>query len=525
MTPDTLRRGSTTAPASRALLGSSRTASPPFTGETLTRLAERAPTRYTLPLAALIVALLAFSCEERVPVNGGLGWDGAIYARWARSFHEEIFVRRVDTYYIQRILPSAVIHYSLRAFSLALTDRNVMRAFGVLSVLLIALMGYLWALIASRLRISGPGTWLGFCGLFLNYVILKHTFYCQVTTDVSAYAIGLGMLYCYLEGWALGLYLLTFVGAFVWPLAVYIGAVLLLFPKDPQPESVATPPRWHLHLAVSALVTAVALVGIRYVLHKGPALAHGLVDPVYIEPIQPVVHLSILIALVYLFMGLTPLLRWANLFDPRSYFRCLCSRTGLSVVVLLVGVRYLHWHWSNKQYFMGVKDMLALTGFFSVAKPGVFLVTHAAYYGPFFLLALLLWRPVCRLLHRQGVGLTLAVLLATLFSLNSQSRYFINVFVMVIPFIVQATESLRWRPLHYGLVAGLCVLCSKVWLKTNCGPFTGRLLEFPDQYLFMSHGPWISTPMYLAQGAAFLVVGYLLYQTGFREIRPEAPSA
>ena len=115
-----------------------------------------------MPLAALLVALLGFFGGERVPVNGGLGWDGVIYARWASDFHEEIFVRRVDTYYIQRILPAAVVHYSLRALAISLTDRHVMTAFGILSVLLLTLMGSLWARIVEELQISRAGTWLGF---------------------------------------------------------------------------------------------------------------------------------------------------------------------------------------------------------------------------------------------------------------------------------------------------------------------------------------------------------------------------
>src|SRR5438105_4213793 len=47
--------------------------------------AARVPLRWSFPLAALLVALLGFFWGERVEVNGGLGWDGVIYARWARD--------------------------------------------------------------------------------------------------------------------------------------------------------------------------------------------------------------------------------------------------------------------------------------------------------------------------------------------------------------------------------------------------------------------------------------------------------
>jgi hypothetical protein len=98
-----------------------------------------------------------------------------------------------------------------------------------------------------------------------------------------------------------------------------------------------------------------------------------------------------------------------------------------------------------------------------------------------------------------------------LLSLNSQSRYCLNIWVMLVPFVVKAADGLGWGPRQYGLFAGLSLLASKVWLTTNTGPFTGNLLEFPDQYMFMSHGPWISDAMYFAQGAAALAAAALLY--------------
>src|SRR5439155_24054431 len=125
---------------------------------------------------------------------------------------------------------------------------------------------------------------------------------------------------------------------------------------------------------------------------------------------------------------------------------------------------------------------------------------RVSYFGPMFLLALFLWRPICLLLHEHGLGLTLAVWAAFVLSLNSQSRFVLNVWVMLVPFIVKATDRLGWDLRQYGLVAGLALLGSKVWLTINCAPFTGDLWALPDQYLFMSHGPWISPVMYVVQG-------------------------
>lgn len=472
---------------------------------------------YFLPLCALLIALLGFGWGERVEVSGGLGWDGVIYARWARDFKHEVFVQRVDRYYIQRILPSAIVHYSLRALGIARTDRNIMRAFGLLSVLLFTLLAQTWVWVARRLQISEAGKWLGFAGLFLNYVVLKHSFYCPVTTDVSAYALGMGMLACYLDRRNVLLAVLTVIGAFVWPLATYVGGLLLLFPRG-RGTGVVTSPAWPLPVALAVAAALCALVGIRHVVHTGYSLIHGLVDPVYLEPIRCVYHLSLVVSVVYVGLGVFYLLRSGQLFQPGLIFSLARLRNAVLVLVLLGAVHALQVHWSNKQHFMGIQEMLAMIAFGTVAKPGIFLVAHAAYYGPLFLLLVFLWRPVCTLIHQEGgIGLTLVAALGLLLSLNSQSRYFINIYVMVLPFLIKATDSLHWRPSQYGLLGVLCLFFSKCWMTMNCGPFRGQLFEFPDQYMFMTHGPWISHGTYLVQGGVMLVGAYLIYANCLRD--------
>ena len=469
------------------------------------------PSPLILGLAALFLAYFCYRYGERIQVRGGLGWDGVTYARWARDFYGEIFVKRVDTYYIQRILPSAVVHYALRLCGKPLTDPQVMRGFALMSVAMFGVMGYVWGLVAAVLRISPAGRWLGFAGLFLNYVTLKHTFYVPVTTDVSAYCLGMLMIHAYLTGRTIWLAALTGIGAFVWPLTVQVGALLILFPRCESENADIAPP-WRLHLIAAVAGTIAALLGIVYAVRTGPSLVNGLVEPLYLRPIHRLLVISYLVAAGYLCAGAVMLLRSRRLTDWREYVGRQ-KLAAVAIIVIVVGsARLLQADWSNGRHFFGVSEMLAITALTAVTKPGVFLVTHVAYYGPFFLLAAFLWRPICRLIHEQGVGLTLAVLLAFLLSLNSQSRYWINVFVMVMPFIVKATDDLHWRTAQYALVAALGVLFSKCWLPMNGGPYTDRQFEFPDQLMFMTHGPWISHSMYVVQGAVILVTAFLLYR-------------
>lgn len=467
-------------------------------------------------LAAFVLSVVCFATGERVPVNGGMGWDGLAYARWAQDFHNEVFVKGVDSYHINRILPSAVVHYSLRALSISPTDRSVLRAFATLDILLIALVAWLWGHIAQQMEISHRGKWLGFVGFFVNYIVLKHTVYCPVTTDVWAFAIGTAMLWCYLGGRTKTLYAIVVVGAFAWPMAIYIGALLLIFPRDLGTDDGSVPVRFRWNLVVASAVTAIALVGIKVVLRKPPDAAVTLVDPIYLTPVHAVVNLSVVVSLLYLYFGLCYLLDSDRLFAVRRYLTWRRAGTALSVALLLVAIRQVQSSWAGAHSNLGLRQLLPQTAYATAAKPGVFLVAHVAYFGPMFLLALFLWRPICRLLNQYGAGLVLAVCAGFVLSLNSQSRFVLNVWVMLVPFIVKATDELDWGPRQYSLIVVLSLLTSKVWLTTNHGPYVGNQFEFPDQYLFMSHGPWISHTMYIVQGTIFVAAAGLMWAVCFR---------
>ena len=54
-------------------------------------------------------ALWALFFGERIPVRGGLGWDGEIYYFISQDFFQYLKGRGFDGYYIQRIVPSLIV--------------------------------------------------------------------------------------------------------------------------------------------------------------------------------------------------------------------------------------------------------------------------------------------------------------------------------------------------------------------------------------------------------------------------------
>jgi hypothetical protein len=118
-------------------------------------------------------------------------------------------------------------------------------------------------------------------------------------------------------------------------------------------------------------------------------------------------------------------------------------------------------------------------------------------------------------MQQAGPAITACALVGLLLSLNSQSRFFLNLYPLMVPFAIKAFEQLNWGRRQFGCFVMLSLLVSKVWFTINTEPFHGRLHEFPDQGLFMNHGPWISPTMYAVQGCAYAFLGLILYLNWF----------
>ena len=109
----------------------------------------------------LAVGVLNLGFAERITMSQGLGWDGQTYRTMTVQFQDLLAERKLDAYFLGRILPSAVVHVGLRAARMDLTTPNVILGFQWLSALLLAGMAFLWGLTADWLNVSTRGKWFG----------------------------------------------------------------------------------------------------------------------------------------------------------------------------------------------------------------------------------------------------------------------------------------------------------------------------------------------------------------------------
>jgi hypothetical protein len=460
---------------------------------------------WQIPVLACLLAIVTYATGERIGFNNGLGWDGAIYAKWARDFHHEAFDTGIDAYRIQRILPAVVTHYVLRGLGMSLTDKHILHCFAAINVLSITIVAIFWVRIANRLKIGTQGKWLGFAALFLNYAVLKNTSFNPVLTDMPAYAVSAGMVWAYLGRRQVALFAMSAIGAWVWPTLIYLGAILALFPRNPEGDSHDFAAPLRLNVIGAGLLTLYAGLGVCYMFSRlgGPMFG-------FLEPIRPVVRLSVVIVLAYMFFGCRSLLDTQALFDVRRWVSWSQLGTLVALAAMIVLVKTAQAALTDRPGYMAFNVYLMVIGVGAVAKPGVFLVAHIVYFGPWLIVAAMIWKPLCRLLHQYGLGLTLAVVIGFVHGLDSESRHEIYLVPLLVPFFVKATESLGWKTGTYAIVSGFCAFGSEAWLNMK-GTFVDNAFLYPDQLYWMHHGPFMSPETYLAHLGGAVALGALLY--------------
>lgn len=461
---------------------------------------------YVLVLVALLISVIGFLFEDKIKFHDGFGMDGTNYGMWAKDFYSSLLVKGLDGFAIQRILPSALVHYSLRLAHIPLTNQNIITGFGILNVIAITLSAYIWCLIANSLKTSPQGKLFGFMALFLNFAVLKWPSYYPVLTDLLGFLIGLSMIYLYLRGNRIGLFILMGLGAFVWPMLIYQGALLLMFPRNELRDKTCISAPYGLNIALGA---AVAVAVLAYLVWQ--ALYTPLSVGIPIPAMTSFVHLSIAISVLYLGFAFIMLLDDDKLFNLKHLFGYITRWTFLGTILFFFSIKWLQGWLSSAPPPRSLSGVLYEIASTNLAKPGLFYVAHVMFFGPIVILAIFYWKSACKIMHQLGLGLTLCAAFGLLLSLNSESRHLFSFFPLLVTFIIKGIDDISWRPYHLFLFALVSVLLSKVWLVIGGAPIQMDPRIPSEQLFYMNIGPCMTDTIYSIQGTVVLISGVLIY--------------
>lgn len=451
--------------------------------------------------------LLSFAlglAGERIPVNGGLGYDGVIYGHLAADFRGAF--PAITRERAQRVLPALVVHLGLAGAGVEArvaphhVSPALVHGFALLNLLLLGVGLLLWQRVLVALSL-GPGARALACALLgVSFMGLKLPFYAPVLTDTAGLVLAIAALLAYLRGRS-GLLAVTLVlAAFTWPTLTWSGALLLALPRSPGEQRPGLAPLGlGVALSVAALLAAFAAGN---VLHHGPGR-----PPAALEDELPV-HLASLplgVAALALYLGLggglllgaPGLISWRGL---QAQVRWpLLAGAALALVGWQALLRTL-----DLPPGRSVLDLMLLDRDAAVSRgvrlPLLFLVAHVAFFGPAALIAVAHFRGVCAEAWSHGAGLTLFLFLGLVTGVTSESRHVVHVY----PFLAALTAAAAGREgdrrawALAGLALGVGLLGSRLWVPMSD---PARLRDY-----FELFGPWMPVATYLEQGALCLGV-------------------
>lgn len=468
--------------------------------------------RWTFVALALLVGLGGLLFGQKFGPIGQFG-DDKFYVLMAAGLEDIVFKYGLNEYRLQRVLPPALVHYSMKLFHMAVTVDNIRLVWSLYNVLLYGVIGWLWCGIGRELKISVPGQWLGFATIFISCHLLKYIPYISVSTDVFAYAVTMGLVYAYLRNNWIGICALMILGSFTWPTIVYTSMALLMFPRTKEDLSIEKPAPWFLnYLPALLVVVPIAMyMGTVITVLKGERIySMGVFSMGANRPRMDWILVSTGLMLGYLFFALGFLFNNAKFFQWSFWRKQFHIFRIVLTIIMVAGIKLTIYYTASTQDARPVMYLITNLLIVSTMQPAIFLLNHVLFFGPVVIFVPFLWKQISRIVQRHGLGLVICVVLVVLFSLDSESRKQMNTWPLLLPFVIKAVDGLRWTRWHYAALGVLIVAASRVWYTID-GQNWGNPMEFPAQSYYMIMGPWMSYSMYALQGACVLAATAGIY--------------
>jgi hypothetical protein len=455
-----------------------------------------------------LLLFLNASFSEITYIGDGVGWDGRVYADIVGKLCNDpasVFYT-TDSYYLQRLLPCGMVAIILKIFGLPCHDHNIIWAFRWHNFAVLTAAVYVWTLVSQRINFSLRAAWLSAAFLFLNFAVQKQYFYFPVNTDATALSLSVALFYCFLSNRRKTLMILAILGAICWPIILYTGIILLLWPYRPVSVQVTTRSAW------AAVVTACAM---------GFSLYSFFYQGFWPRPLYrpAAVPLSALLTAFLLFFG------FRNMIPPvpaavRELFRPLKSPLLYAAVAVVFGLQSLFYFFADSSF-----KTLGEVGQISVQHlgvPGIAILGAIVYFGPVIFFAIYRWPEISRRVQEAGMAMLIVFstgIVQLLF--NSEARRGLVFFPFLVAYVTKAFDDRSLsRPVFVTSLI-LSFLFSKLWFLFNHLPgLSFHPLTFPLQ-VFMAHVGYMDVGAYIIYGAASLLIllGLPLYFPGLTKTK------
>ncbi|CDZ77506.1 hypothetical protein BN59_01789 [Legionella massiliensis] len=495
------------------------------------------------PAAILLIfsyALIYFFWGERLPVSGGLGWDGLTYAAYAKDFIHEISTN-ADLYHVSRCFPSLLIWLTTKLFHLSLdSPRDIFNAFFIFNALCFMLIAYLWGKIVGLKHFSIATQLFGFLCFFCNFVFLKYYFYAPVVTDIFALLLGMCSLYFYLKKSIIGLNLLLIPTLLTWPIGLVFISILIFFDKplsecinDNPSSALRAPsplrgegknrgfsllPSEERRMRVVAWTVALGY-GLSLFLLSRFSLTTHLWQAAGTQISTKLALLSAILVGIYVF-------RIMDSIQPSLFLKSIrdFNKTNLLIYLPFLALT-LATHYFLKSlspnHLLSESSPKILNFFLfyiptaPLIKPGLFFTMFAVNWGPMAFLVILKCREMFIKAFAEGSALAMLLLISFYFLLNPQCRFDTFLIPLTIYSLSLVMQNLKINLRFCFAYLLISLYCSKFYYSLNSGyipiqPTGEQLYTTGLQRFFMNTGYWVSWEGYLLTLLITLMTGLMM---------------
>jgi hypothetical protein len=460
--------------------------------------------REAAAMAAIVAALgaLTIAFGERIGVNQGQGWDGMAYTQWAQAWWDQVVGAGVTQYQAQRVLPSAIVHFGLRAAGQAPTVGHVIVGFQILDTAMLAATAALWAHLGAAMGWRRPARWVGFAALFAGFASARHALYYPTLTDPTAFTLGMAVAWGYLAGRPIALAAAAALAAVTWPALTPIALVLLVLPRREGPVASGEPRRRR--AAAIAAVAAIAYVAIGLCYRAAPAPGVGRFTT-WVRGDLLWLTVPLLVATIGAgaYVVAAPPAAWdlRGALGGRSR-RGVALALATAAAILLasrlwvarIGTRGPGF---TTAAFLDEHTQAALRG--PLWGP----VFDVVYFGPLVLVATLRWRRIAAIAAAWGPGAVIALAMTLAFAISAQARQWVHLWPLLVALAIAATAEV-WTAGRAAGFAALALAWSKLWLTIGYDVHVDHR-AWPNQRYYMQLGPWASDGTYVVHLAACAV--------------------
>ncbi|SEF98743.1 hypothetical protein SAMN05444001_11146 [Parabacteroides chinchillae] len=478
-------------------------------------------------LLLMSIVLYSIIWGEKVPLNDGAGWDGSIFRNMASSFWDSP-VGVYNSYSIQRIFPFVLINLVYICFNIPIDNASLMLGMHITNVLFLALGIYFFFRISDFYKYSVKVEIIAFVSLFFNVQTLKFIGYMPFITDYVAVNLAIVLFYYFLTKQDFKMLIVGSIGAFNYPTYLLITLCLYVLPRvsfDISNPIMDMKYKRYMMFVKSFFVYWLIpiLVLIVYYTNVYSVGSVGLIhfcDRTY----TPLIHeymliISCLCTMWYIYRMLKPI----N-FNIRDFFnlfliniklkRILTGLLVFLVIKLLISfladpnaIPYYKWDVFAKNLVQGQARL-----------PFLYIETRLMYWGLIYLLIILNWGRLCKVLGNYGFGYIALTFLMMIFSVDVESRRSFNLLPFILFPLCEIFNNTQFRKTEIVAYVFISLLFSMFWFNINVPGINNafenwetEVLNFPAQRYFMFGGTLQSTEVYLGVSAILIIIFFVFW--------------